>query len=69
MTTEFKLGEIVVFESGFRFQTFISQIREIHLEYPYLCPYRKATPEEKKLWYESGEREVVIEEWITNLSF
>lgn len=61
----FKLGEIAVFESWFRREVYISRIMQVHIDY-YLDAgiptIRKATKEEKKMWYENENHELVIEE-------
>lgn len=59
----FEVGEIVVFESSFRFETYIAQVQSIHLEYwgcGWLPQITKATPEQKQAWYENGKYELVI---------
>lgn len=61
----FELGEIAVFESWFRFEKYISRVMQIHIDYygqggiPIIT---KATLEQKQLWYENGEYEIVIEQ-------
>jgi len=63
----FELGEIAVFESAMRFEKFISRIREIHIEYwgfGGMPQITKATDEQKRLWYENGEFELILEKII-----
>ena len=61
----FILGEIAVFESWFRFEIYISRVIQIHIDYwgqGGIPKITKATLEQKKQWWDSGEYEVVIEE-------
>ncbi len=61
----FEIGEIAVFESWFRFEKYISQVTQIHIDYygqGWMPTITKATAEQKKLWYENGKYEIVIEE-------
>jgi hypothetical protein len=62
----FEVGEIAVFESWFRFEKYISRVHPIHIEYWGhwgICPFiYKATIEQKKQWWNSGEYEVMIED-------
>lgn len=64
----FKEGEIAVFESWMRFEVYISRVMSIHIEswergFCWNGPMiTKATPEQKKLWYENDNYELVIEE-------
>jgi hypothetical protein len=59
----FEIGEIVVFESWFRFEIYISRVMQIHIDYwgngcaPTMT---KATLEQKQQWYDNGEYEMVI---------
>ena len=60
----YELGEIVVIESYYRSETFISQISQIHIDYPSLNPpMRKATIDEKQLWYENDQCELILKYW------
>ena len=59
----FKLNEIAVFESYFRFEIYISRIMQVHIDYfgnGAIPKIRKASLEEKKLWYDCGDYELVI---------
>ena len=61
--SNFELGEIVVFLGGtYRDEVWISRLRKIHFELPFLAPrYRKATIKEKETFFNSGEHEFIIE--------
>jgi hypothetical protein len=66
MTRPYSLGDIVVFDSSHRQEKYIGQIEEIHIKHwgTKLIPsVSDATIEQKKLWYESGEKEVIIERY------
>lgn len=59
----FEVGEIVVFESWFRFEIYISRVMQIHIDYwgnGAMPTMTKATLHQKKQWYENGEYEMVI---------
>lgn len=63
----FEVGEIAVFRSHFRFETYISRVTWIHVEYwgTSMVPEMiKATPEQKRLWFENGEDELIIEDFF-----
>lgn len=47
----YELDEIVVFESCYRREVFISQIQQVHIDHPHLITIYKATLEQKKQWY------------------
>lgn len=61
----FEVGEIAVFRSHFRFETFISRVTPLQIEFwgKAMAPEMiKATPEQKRLWFENGEYELIIED-------
>lgn len=59
----FELGEIAVFESSMRNETYISRIMQVHIDYwgnGGIPNITKATTEQKKMWWENGEYELII---------
>ncbi len=59
----FEVGEIVIFESWFRFEIYIGRVMQIHIDYWGNCgmpTMTKATLQQKQQWYENGEYEMVI---------
>lgn len=61
----FELGEIVVFESSIRFETYISRIRQFHIDYydsGAIPTITKATLEQKEAWFNCGKYELILEE-------
>lgn len=57
----FTVGEIAVFESWLRREIYIGRVMQVHIDYPGIGPQLlKATTEQKKVWYESGEHELII---------
>lgn len=59
---DFKVGEIAVFDSCVRNEIFISKIMQIHIDYSGLSSIkiRKATSEEKKMWYDNNAYELIL---------
>jgi hypothetical protein len=61
----FKIGEVAVFKSWFRFEVYITKVLPIHIEYwgeGWLPEIKKATIEQKQMWYDNDNYELVIEE-------
>ena len=64
MKCPFKLGEIAIIESYIRGEIYITTILQAHIdEYGSAqCPtIKKATLEEKKMWYYNDSHELVLE--------
>lgn len=66
LTASFEEGEIAVFESVFRREIYITRVQSFHLEENGYAEPKiiKATQEQKALWYNSNQFEVVIEEMV-----
>lgn len=56
-------GEIAVFKSSFRQETYISKVQQIHIDYwnsGWIPEISKATLEQKQQFYENNDYELVI---------
>lgn len=65
-TCPYNIGDIVVFDSPQRQEIYIAQIDERHIKYwgTKLIPeISNATIQQKRMWYESGEKEIIIKKY------
>lgn len=64
MECPFQVGEIVVFESTMRMERYIARLQPMHIVYwgaGFIPKITKATTEQKQMWYENGEEEMILE--------